>query len=100
MVPVALRDLATEPDFAIFMAAVRKAANHDGHLGARTLFQMASHQVGSDIAGRSVVNPEISRTARRLNVRNKSRYAFSRLPKTLQLRCRTYTSAIWKQPAR
>ena len=59
----------TEPDFAIFMAAVGEAANHDGHLSIRTPFQMAPHQVGSDIASRSVVNAEIGRTGRQLKVR-------------------------------
>ena len=74
----------TEPDFAIFMAAVGKAANHDGHLGTRTSFQMAPHQVGSDVASRSVVNAEIGRTGGQLKVRNKSHYAFPRLPKASQ----------------
>ena len=74
----------TEPDFAIFMATVGKAANHDGHLGTRTPFQMPSHQVGSDIASRSVVNAEIGRTGGQLKVRNKSHYAFSALPKAFQ----------------
>ena len=42
---------------------------------------MASHQVGSDIASRSVVNAEIGRTGGQIKVRNKSHYAFSGLPK-------------------
>jgi hypothetical protein len=71
----------TEPDFAIFMAALGKAPNHDGHLGTRTPFQMASHQVGGDIASHPVVNAEIGRTGGQLEVRNKSHYAFSGLPK-------------------
>ena len=54
----------TEPNFAIFMAAVGKAANHDGYLSTRTPFQMPPHQLGSDVASRSVVNAEIGRTGR------------------------------------
>ena len=45
---------------------------------------MASHQVGGDIASRSIVNAEISRTDRRLEVGNKSHYVFSRLAKAFQ----------------
>jgi hypothetical protein len=45
---------------------------------------MASHQVGSDIASRSVFNAEISRTGGQLKVRNKRHHAFSGGPKTFQ----------------
>ena len=74
----------TETDFAIFMAAVGKAANHDGHLGTRTPFQMASHQVGSDVARRAVVNPEIGRTSGGLNVRHHGNHTQARPAKAFQ----------------
>src|SRR5215475_1922976 len=45
---------------------------------------MASHQVSGDVASRSVVNAEIGRTGRRLEVGNKSYYAFSSLAKAFQ----------------
>src|SRR5271165_3148472 len=45
---------------------------------------MASHHVGGDIASRSIVNAEIGRTGRRLEVGNKSHYVFARLAKAFQ----------------
>src|SRR6516162_4212971 len=45
---------------------------------------MASHQVGGDVASRSIVNAEIGRTGRRLEVGNKSHDAYSRLAKAFQ----------------
>ena len=75
----------TKPDFAIFMAAVGEASNDDGHLGSGTPVQVASHQVGSDVAGRSIINAQISRTSGGFNVRNQSDHAHSRLPKAFQL---------------
>src|SRR5215469_3139695 len=45
---------------------------------------MASHQVGGDIASRSIINAEIGRTGSGLEVGNKSHYLFSRLAKAFQ----------------
>src|SRR5215472_16703486 len=66
------------------MAAVGKAANHDGDLRTRASFQMPSHQVSGDVASRSIVNAEIGRTRGRLEVGNESHHLFSRLAKPFQ----------------